>query len=133
MKPTVYRSLAVVASLHMIFVIISLVRADATLDSIAESYVRLTLRARQYDEYMVDSYFGLAEWKPSLPVEENSEPPFDEFLTEARTLAEDLSSIDTSQSEGRRFSMSLSPIMAVDNVVGYGVSLKVQSPISTAL
>ncbi|MFH1372546.1 MAG: hypothetical protein ABII79_01955 [bacterium] len=71
--------------------------ACAKLDSIAESYVKLVLRAGQYDEDMVDSYFGPEEWKPNAPADGNLEPPYEAFLNEARSLAEELREIDTDE------------------------------------
>lgn len=74
--------------------------ADTTLDSIAESYVKLVLRVGQYDEYMVDSYFGPDDWIPGAPPDENLEPPYDAFLAKAKSLTEKLRSIDTGKLVG---------------------------------
>jgi hypothetical protein len=80
-----------------IFIISPWVKADLSLDSIAESYVKLVLRVGLYDEYMVDSYFGPVEWKPSALPDEDMKPPYDKFLVEAEALAGQLQSIDTSK------------------------------------
>lgn len=87
----------------MFFVILTLAsfaKSETTLDSIAESYVKLTLRVGQYDEYMVDSYFGPVELKPSTPISGSADPPYDEFLLEAKALAEELNAIDGDQPAG---------------------------------
>ncbi len=93
-------NLVFVSIIVAVFSCSSLVEAASPLDSIAESYVRLALQVGQYDEYMVDSYFGPEEWRPTAPVEENADPPYDVFLTEAETLAEKLKGIDTTQLAG---------------------------------
>jgi len=74
--------------------------ADTTLDSIAESYVKLVLRVGQFDEYMVDSYFGPKEWKPSESPDKSLEPPYQAFLANARALAERLAEIDSEELSG---------------------------------
>jgi len=88
---------AVVAIIVALFTSPWSVGADTSLDSIAESYVKLTLRVGQYDDYMIDSYFGPQEWMPSTPLTESAEAPYDEFLEEAEALAEVLDGIDASQ------------------------------------
>jgi len=76
------------------------VSAEMSLDSIAEKYVKIALNVGQYDDYMIDSYFGPQEWMPSTPLSENAKPPYDEFLLAAEALAEELSGIDSSQLTG---------------------------------
>lgn len=86
-----------VAVLFTILVSTSFAEADTALDTIAESYVKLVLRVGQFDEYMVDSYFGPQEWKPAAFPDDSLEPPYDAFLVEAKSLAEELRDIDTTE------------------------------------
>jgi len=91
---------AIISVIIAFFIIPLPVSADMSLDSIAENYVRIVLQVGQYDEYMVDSYFGPEELKPSKPISEGADPPYDEFVLEAKVLAEELNAVDSNQLAG---------------------------------
>lgn len=65
-----------------------------TLNSVAESYVKLVLKVGQYDKDVVDAYYGPDEWKPE-PVAEGESMPADNMLARAEGLQEQLNNIDT--------------------------------------
>jgi len=59
--------------------------------NIAESYVKLSLKAGLLDPYFVDAYYGPAEFKPA----ENDKPSFEILIKEADELISKLGAIET--------------------------------------
>jgi len=57
--------------------------SEASLDAIAERYVKIALAFREYDESYVDAYFGPASWAADAQARST---PLDELRTEARNL-----------------------------------------------
>ncbi len=71
--------------------------ASSTMDSIAESYVKLVLKVWVYDLDYVDYYNGPSEWMPTLRNgRRGSEFPFDEFNKEVQNLIERLKEVNQS-------------------------------------
>ncbi|NJK87842.1 MAG: hypothetical protein HC906_19625 [Bacteroidales bacterium] len=65
------------------------------MDRIAESYVKLILKAGQYDVDYVDSYYGPEEWKPSDIKNDQTAFPSDTFTSAIDLLISDFKTIDT--------------------------------------
>ncbi|OGU34422.1 MAG: hypothetical protein A2068_11705 [Ignavibacteria bacterium GWB2_35_6b] len=61
------------------------------INNIAESYVKLSLKAGLLDPYFVDAYYGPAELKPA----ENTKPTFESLIAESDSLITKLNSVDT--------------------------------------
>ncbi|MBC5775146.1 hypothetical protein H8S95_13795 [Pontibacter sp. KCTC 32443] len=85
----------------------------ATMDQLAERYVKTLLKLGQYDSDIVDAYYGPEEWKPT------GEPadtlPADEFLTEFKAIQQQLNLQDTTNlpaDEKRRVAMFKKQIIA---------------------
>ncbi|MFD2245707.1 DUF885 domain-containing protein [Pontibacter ruber] len=79
----------------------------ATMDQLAERYVKTLLRLGQYDSDIVDAYYGPEEWKPTAAPATDSLPA-DEFLKEFRTIREQLQAQNTEslpEDEKRRLAM----------------------------
>ncbi len=55
--------------------------APADMNAIAESYVKLVLKAGQLDPNLVDAYYGDESWKPT-----GAPAPVDQLVTEAQNL-----------------------------------------------
>jgi membrane dipeptidase len=66
--------------------------ATASLDAVAERYVRLALSARRFDEAFVDAYFGPEAWDADAQADARS---LDELRAAARTLQDDAARIGT--------------------------------------
>lgn len=64
--------------------------ASATLDPLAESYVKLTLALGEHDPDYVDAYFGPAEWREMAAQNPRS---LAEIATQAVTLAQEVRSV----------------------------------------
>jgi len=72
-------------------------RTQATMDSVAESYVKLALRVGLYDPDYIDAYYGPEEWKPSEGAEAQMKGlPYEQFRGEVKELISQLGSIDQS-------------------------------------
>jgi hypothetical protein len=95
-------SITIVLAVFALLAISQNAGANTTLDSIAESYVKLVLKVGKFDKPMVDSYFGPEEWRPSEPPDESLNPPYQEFLNEAKLLAERLRKVDSEELSGLR-------------------------------
>jgi hypothetical protein len=70
-------------------------REGKEIDTIAESYVKLTLEIALYDPDFVDAYYGPPEWKPA-PLDSGSaaEIPADELCRRSDELLQQLAGID---------------------------------------
>jgi hypothetical protein len=61
----------------------------ASMNKIAEQYVRLALAVGQHDTDYVDAYYGPPEWKPS----DDTRSGLDELVTRAEALAGDIQAV----------------------------------------
>jgi hypothetical protein len=67
----------------------------AAVDSVAESYVKLSLVLGQYDPDYVDAYTGPEEWKPApLPEGEDHVIPAGDIAADADALVTELDAVD---------------------------------------
>ncbi len=85
----------------------------ATMDQLAERYVKTLLKLGQYDSDIVDAYYGPEEWRPAAKATDSL--PADEFLTEFRAIQSQLQAQDTAQlatDESRRLAMFKKQIVA---------------------
>ncbi|OKL39905.1 DUF885 domain-containing protein [Pontibacter flavimaris] len=85
----------------------------ATMDQLAERYVKTLLQLGQYDSDIVDAYYGPEEWKPTEPAADSL--PAAEFLSEFRAIQEQLQAQDTvglSADEQRRLAMFQKQVLA---------------------
>ncbi|MEJ8757333.1 hypothetical protein WG947_10020 [Pontibacter sp. H259] len=89
-------------------------KADvATMDQLAERYVKTLLKLGQYDSDIVDAYYGPEEWKPTG--EPTDSLPANEFLTEFKAIQQQLQAQDTTNlatDEKRRLAMFKKQIIA---------------------
>ena len=71
-----------------------------TLNSIAESYVKINLVIGQYDQHHVDAYHGPEEWRPiEISEEDKKNFPADSLKEKVMGLMSDLNEIDASNLE----------------------------------
>ncbi len=85
----------------------------ATMDQLAERYVKTLLRLGQYDSDIVDAYYGPEEWKPTGKPADSL--PAQEFLTEFKAIQAQLQAQDTTNlaaDEMRRLAMFKKQILA---------------------
>ncbi|WP_235942010.1 hypothetical protein [Pontibacter fetidus] len=85
----------------------------ATMDQLAERYVKALLKLGQYDSDIVDAYYGPEEWKPTG--EPSDSLPADEFLAEFKAIQAQLQAQDTANlatDEKRRLAMFKKQIIA---------------------
>lgn len=85
----------------------------ATMDQLAERYVKTLLKLGQYDSDIVDAYYGPEEWKPTG--EPADSLPAEEFLAEFKTIQQQLQAQDTTNlpaDEKRRLAMFKKQIIA---------------------
>ncbi|WP_266202533.1 hypothetical protein [Pontibacter kalidii] len=85
----------------------------ASMDQLAERYVKTLLRLGQYDSDVVDAYYGPEEWKPAEAAADSL--PAAEFLSEFRAIQEQLQAQDTaslSADEQRRLAMFKKQVLA---------------------
>lgn len=68
----------------------------ATMDTIAENYVKLVLSVGQYDADYVDAYYGPEEWRPSAN-DKQASFPHDDFAKQAGQLLAQLQQIDAAK------------------------------------
>lgn len=85
----------------------------ATMDQLAERYVKALLQLGQYDSDIVDAYYGPEEWKPTEPAADSL--PAAKFLSEFKAIQEQLHAQDTtnlSADEQRRLAMFQKQVLA---------------------
>ncbi|PTX19007.1 hypothetical protein C8N40_105301 [Pontibacter mucosus] len=85
----------------------------ATMDQLAERYVKALLQLGQYDSDIVDAYYGPEEWKPTEPAADSL--PAAKFLSEFRAIQEQLQAQDPtnlSADEQRRLAMFQKQVLA---------------------
>ncbi len=85
----------------------------ATMDQLAERYVKTLLKLGQYDSDIVDAYYGPEEWKPTG--EPSDSLPAGEFLTEFKAIQDQLQAHDSmnlATDEKRRLAMFKKQILA---------------------
>ncbi|WP_276496828.1 hypothetical protein [Pontibacter litorisediminis] len=85
----------------------------ATMDQLAERYVKTLLRLGQYDSDVVDAYYGPEEWKPTEAAADSL--PAEAFLKEFRAIQEQLQAQDTTSlpaDEQRRLAMFKKQMLA---------------------
>ncbi|WP_439881770.1 hypothetical protein ACSX1A_01160 [Pontibacter sp. MBLB2868] len=63
-------------------------QANASMNELAERYVKTLLKLGQYDSDIVDAYYGPEEWKPVAPAEDTL--PAEEFLKEFMQIQQQL-------------------------------------------
>ncbi len=63
-----------------------------TLDDIGNQYLKLALAIGQFDDDLIDAYYGPEEWKPS--VEKGKTLPYEELKWQATSLINQISAID---------------------------------------
>lgn len=87
----------------------------ASIDAVAESFVKLVLEVGLYNSDVVDAYYGPEEWRPAA-VEEGSDFPYQALSTRAATLQSKMSLIDTSSNtalEKARHDMMVKQLTAI--------------------
>ncbi|MDT0595252.1 hypothetical protein [Glaciecola petra] len=67
----------------------------ASIDSIAESYVKLVLEVGLYDKDVVDAYYGPEEWRPAK-LKEDAVFPHQRLLTRVSELSAQIALVDIS-------------------------------------
>lgn len=77
--------------LLLFFVSCSSPQKPATMDDIAEQYVRLMLEIGQHDSDFVDAYYGPEEWRPES---KSDSLPADDFITQANNLISQIQSVE---------------------------------------
>lgn len=85
----------------------------ATMDQLAERYVKALLKLGQYDSDIVDAYYGPGEWKPTG--EPADSLPANEFLAEFKSIQGQLQAQDTTKlasDEKRRLAMFKKQLVA---------------------
>ncbi|WP_255481154.1 hypothetical protein [Pontibacter sp. Tf4] len=85
----------------------------ATMDQLAERYVKALLKLGQYDSDVVDAYYGPEAWKPTGKPADSL--PADEFLAEFKAIQAQLQLQDTTNmaaDEMRRLAMFKKQILA---------------------
>jgi hypothetical protein len=85
----------------------------ATMDQLAERYVKAVLKLGQYDSDIVDAYYGPEEWKPTG--EPADSLPASKFLVEFKSIQQQLLTQDTASldaDEKRRLLMFKKQILA---------------------
>ena len=80
-------------SLFIVLALCSTTLRAATMDQIAEAYVKLVLAVGQHDPDYVDAYYGDKTW---LTEAEQQKEPLGAIAAKARSLIADLGAIDTS-------------------------------------
>lgn len=76
----------------------------ASLDPLAERYVRLVLALGVHDEYYVDAYFGPPQWRDQAGAEAKS---LQDIIAAAASLAEELRAFDVAGDERLRLRQDL--------------------------
>jgi len=89
------------------------VAADAEIDSIAESYVKLILKVGLYNTDYVDYYYGPEEWRIPRTDESREKYPLSDLDREAATLLGSLESIGTPEQMSQRERFLLKQLTAV--------------------
>jgi hypothetical protein len=65
-----------------------------SIDSVAESYVKLVLEVGLYNSDVVDAYYGPEEWRPK-PIAEGTAFPHQQLFTRASELSAKMALVDT--------------------------------------
>lgn len=87
---------------------------EASIDTIAESYVKLVLEIGQYDNAFVDAYFGPEEWRPTEPKSEIL--PLDNFVQRTNKLIQQCEALLTANKpnlEVARINMLIKQLISV--------------------
>ena len=86
-----------------------------SIDSVAESYVKLVLEVGLYNSDVVDAYYGPEEWRPAKPVE-GAAFPHQQLLTRASELSSKMALVDTSSNtplQQARHNMLVKQLIAI--------------------
>lgn len=86
-----------------------------SIDSVAESYVKLVLEVGQYNSDVVDAYYGPEEWRPA-ELKEGTVFPHQQLLTRASELSAKLALVDTSSNtplQQARHNMLVKQLIAI--------------------
>ncbi|PRY13872.1 hypothetical protein CLV24_105242 [Pontibacter ummariensis] len=96
MKVDYFRAIFTLLSITLIWACAPTVEESSqveTVDMLAERYVKTILRLGQYDNDIVDAYYGPEEWRPTTPAADSL--PGEKFLRELRLIQQGLANQDT--------------------------------------